>query len=163
MLGWSAVAGVVDWSVVTPMYFGGIAWGIMYDLIYAHQVRTVAAYRHNAPFADMRQDKKDDVLAGVKSMALRFPDHSRTVISTLSATFVSALTVTGHLAGLGPLYYLISCGGAAAHLAWQCITVNFDDRADCWKKFVSNGYLGGLIWSGIAANYVSEVVVPGLY
>lgn len=38
MLGWSAVAGVVDWSVVTPMYFGGIAWGIMYDLIYAHQV-----------------------------------------------------------------------------------------------------------------------------
>lgn len=38
MLGWSAVAGIVDWSIVTPMYFGGIAWGIMYDLIYAHQV-----------------------------------------------------------------------------------------------------------------------------
>lgn len=103
------------------------------------------------------------MLAGVKSMALRFPDNSRTVISTLSATFVSALTLTGHLAGLGPLYYLISCGGAAAHLAWQCITVDFDDRADCWKKFVSNGYLGGLIWSGVAANYVSQVVVPGLY
>jgi hypothetical protein len=41
MLGWSAVAGIVDWSIVTPMYFGGIAWGIMYDLIYAHQVGLV--------------------------------------------------------------------------------------------------------------------------
>jgi hypothetical protein len=110
-----------------------------------------------------QQDKKDDVLAGVKSMALRFPDNSRTVISTLSATFVSALTLTGHLAGLGPLYYAISCGGAAAHLAWQCITVDFDSRADCWKKFVSNGYLGGLIWAGVAADYLQQVVIPGTY
>jgi len=96
-------------------------------------------------------------------MALRFPDNSRTVISTLSATFVSALTLTGHLAGLGPLYYAISCGGAAAHLAWQCITVDFDSRADCWRKFVSNGYLGGLIWAGVAADYVQQVVIPGTY
>jgi 4-hydroxybenzoate polyprenyltransferase len=96
-------------------------------------------------------------------MALRFPDNSRTVISTLSATFVSALTLTGHLAGLGPLYYAISCGGAAAHLAWQCITVDFDSRADCWKKFVSNGYLGGLIWAGVAADYIQQVVIPGTY
>jgi len=45
MLGWSAVAGIVDWSIVTPMYFGGIAWGIMYDLIYAHQVSQKRAGR----------------------------------------------------------------------------------------------------------------------
>ncbi|WVR03973.1 4-hydroxybenzoate polyprenyl transferase [Kwoniella sp. DSM 27419] len=140
-LGWSAVAGVVDWTITAPMYIGGVAWGIAYDLIYAHQ------------------DKKDDVLAGVKSMALRFPDNSRTVISTLSASFVSLLTLTGHLAGLGPLYYLVSCGGAAAHLAWQCITVNFDDRADCWSKFKSNGLLGGLIWLGVAADYVQQVLL----
>ncbi|OCF32368.1 4-hydroxybenzoate polyprenyl transferase [Kwoniella heveanensis BCC8398] len=140
-LGWSAVAGVTDWAITAPMYVGGVAWGIAYDLIYAHQ------------------DKKDDVLAGVKSMALRFPDNSRTVIATLSTTFVSLLALTGHLAGLGPLYYMISVGGAAAHLAWQAITVNFDDRLDCWKKFCSNGYLGGLIWLGTAANYVHQVLM----
>ncbi|WWD16689.1 4-hydroxybenzoate polyprenyl transferase [Kwoniella shandongensis] len=140
-LGWSAVAGAVDWTIATPMYVGGAAWCVMYDIIYAHQ------------------DKKDDVLAGVKSMALRFPDTSRTVISTLSASFVSLLTLTGHLAGLGPLYYLISCGGAAAHLAWQCATVNFDSRPDCWSKFSSNGYLGGLVWLGIAADYVQQVLL----
>jgi 4-hydroxybenzoate polyprenyltransferase len=52
MLGWSAVAGIVDWSIVTPMYFGGIAWGIMYDLIYAHQVRTFTETRSSATHAD---------------------------------------------------------------------------------------------------------------
>jgi 4-hydroxybenzoate polyprenyltransferase len=38
MLGWSAVAGAVDWSVALPLYAGGIAWTVMYDTIYAHQV-----------------------------------------------------------------------------------------------------------------------------
>ncbi|WWC99135.1 4-hydroxybenzoate polyprenyl transferase [Kwoniella sp. B9012] len=141
-LGWSAVAGVTDWTITAPMYLGGIAWGIAYDLIYAHQ------------------DKLDDVKAGVKSMALRFPDNSRTVISVLYTTFVSMLTLTGHLAGMGPLYYMISCGATAAHLAWQTITVNFDDRADCWRKFCSNGYItGGLVWLGIAAEYVQNVLL----
>ncbi|WVQ79053.1 4-hydroxybenzoate polyprenyl transferase [Cryptococcus sp. DSM 104549] len=141
LLGWSAVVGHVDWMIAAPMYVGGAAWCVMYDIIYAHQ------------------DKKDDVLAGVKSMALYFPDTSRQVISGLSASFVSLLALTGHMAGLGPLYYAISCGGAAAHLAWQCITVDFDSRPDCWKKFVSNGWLGALIWLGIAADYVQQVLL----
>jgi len=108
------------------------------------------------------QDKKDDILVGVKSTALRFPTTSRTFIFSLSATFVSLLTVTGQLAGLGPLYYLISCAGAGAHLAWQCAAVDFDSRPDCWSKFISNGWLGGLVWLGIAADYVQQVVVQGL-
>lgn len=95
--------------------------------------------------------------AGVKSIALRFPDTSRPLISALSATFVSSITLTGYLTGAGPLYYLISCGGTAAHLAWQCITVNFDDPADCWRKFVSNGWLGGVTWLGMVADYFMRV------
>ncbi|CAD6579696.1 MAG: Para-hydroxybenzoate--polyprenyltransferase, mitochondrial precursor (PHB:polyprenyltransferase), partial [Tremellales sp. Tagirdzhanova-0007] len=82
LLGWSAVAGSVDWPIVAPMYFGGVAWCIMYDTIYAHQ------------------DKKDDILVGVKSTALRFPNSSRILISSLSATFVSLLALTGDLASL---------------------------------------------------------------
>lgn len=141
------------------MYLGGAAWCVAYDIIYAHQVRFTQLSKHaTTTLTKDLQDKKDDVIAGVKSMALRFPDTSRQVISTLSASFVSLLTFTGYMAGLGPLYYLISCGGAAAHLAWQCLSVNFDSRPDCWKKFSSNGWLGGLIWSGIAADYVQQVM-----
>ncbi|KAJ9116684.1 hypothetical protein QFC20_000618 [Naganishia adeliensis] len=139
LLGWSAVAGSVDWSVAAPLYAGGIAWCVLYDTIYAHQ------------------DKKDDVLVNVKSTALRFGDHSRTVLTGLGTTFVSLLTYAGYASGAGPLYYLISCLGAASHLTWQLRTVDFDSRADCWVKFVSNGRLGGLVWVGMFADYLAQM------
>lgn len=39
LLGWSAVKGSCDWSVVMPLYLAGVSWTMMYDTIYAHQVR----------------------------------------------------------------------------------------------------------------------------
>ena len=39
MIGWSAVHGAVDWSIVAPLYAAGILWTLVYDTIYAHQVR----------------------------------------------------------------------------------------------------------------------------
>ena len=38
LLGWSAVAGSVNWAVCLPLYAGGVAWTLVYDTIYAHQV-----------------------------------------------------------------------------------------------------------------------------
>lgn len=40
LLGWSAVAGSVNWTVCLPLYAGGVAWTLVYDTIYAHQVST---------------------------------------------------------------------------------------------------------------------------
>jgi len=42
LLGWSAVAGAVNWSVCLPLYAGGVFWTLVYDTIYAHQVGLVA-------------------------------------------------------------------------------------------------------------------------
>lgn len=39
MLGWSAVAGDVNWDVCLPLYAAGICWTLAYDTVYAHQVR----------------------------------------------------------------------------------------------------------------------------
>jgi 4-hydroxybenzoate polyprenyltransferase len=97
----------------------------------------------------------------VKSTALAWGENSKPIIASLYATFIGALTLAGHAMGAGPLYYAISCVGGAAHLAWQVITVNLDDRADCWRKFVSNGTQAGpIIWAGMAADYVQQVVLP---
>lgn len=38
LLGWSAIAGSVNWSVCLSLYAGGICWTLVYDSIYAHQV-----------------------------------------------------------------------------------------------------------------------------
>jgi 4-hydroxybenzoate polyprenyltransferase len=38
LLGSSAVLGSCDWAVALPLYIGSVAWTIVYDTIYAHQV-----------------------------------------------------------------------------------------------------------------------------
>ena len=52
-------------------------------------------------------------------------------------------------AGL-PFYAGVSAAGL--HMAWQIWTVDLDSRADCMAKFVSNKWLGGLMFSGIVAD-----------
>lgn len=39
LLGWSAVKGSCDPAVCLPLYFSGVMWTLIYDTIYAHQVK----------------------------------------------------------------------------------------------------------------------------
>jgi 4-hydroxybenzoate polyprenyltransferase len=38
LIGYSAVMGYCEWSVVLPLYTAGVCWTLVYDTIYAHQV-----------------------------------------------------------------------------------------------------------------------------
>lgn len=134
LVGWSAMMGSVDWNVCAPLYAGGVAWTLTYDTIYAHQ------------------DKKDDVIAGVKSTALRFGEKTPQWLAGFSSAFVGLTALAGYMNGQGLPFYLISVGGAAAHLAWQLRTVNYDDPKSCWQKFRSNHQTGAIVWSGIVAD-----------
>jgi len=44
LLGWSAVAGSVNWAICLPLYAGGVAWTLVYDTIYAHQVSALSVF-----------------------------------------------------------------------------------------------------------------------
>ena len=59
--------------------------------------------------------------------------------------------------GCGPAYYA-GVTGAAAHMAWQIRAVDLDDRADCMAKFVSNKWLGALVFSGAVADRLLAAV-----
>lgn len=39
LLGWAAVKGSLDPLIVLPLYSSGVFWTLMYDTIYAHQVK----------------------------------------------------------------------------------------------------------------------------
>ena len=39
LLGSSAILGATNWEVAMPLYLGSICWTLVYDTIYAHQVR----------------------------------------------------------------------------------------------------------------------------
>ncbi|GAA5958187.1 hypothetical protein JCM3765_002842 [Sporobolomyces pararoseus] len=135
LLGSSAILGQTDWTVALPLYAGSVAWTIVYDTIYAHQ------------------DKTDDIHANVKSTALLFGDKSLPILSTFSASFISFLTLSGYLNHQGPAFYLLSVGGATAHLAWQLKNVDWESRESCWKFFGKNRDLGAIVASGLLVDY----------
>ncbi|KAG7097120.1 hypothetical protein E1B28_004498 [Marasmius oreades] len=136
LLGWSAVAGAVDWSVCLPLYAGGVCWTLVYDSIYAHQ------------------DKKDDVTVGIRSTALLFGPQSRTILSALSVSSISLITLAGYLNAHGPAFY-VGVGLAAAQLARVLYHTDFDVRESCWRGFVGCGWSGFWVWMGAVADYVS--------
>ncbi|KAH9943307.1 4-hydroxybenzoate polyprenyl transferase [Epithele typhae] len=135
LLGWSAVAGVTNWSVCLPLYAGGICWTLVYDTVYAHQ------------------DKRDDVKMGIRSTALLFGERTRPVLAVLSASSMSFITYAGYMNGQSALFY----GGAAlaavqlARVVWR---TDFNSRPSCWKGFVGCGWSGFWIWMGTLADFL---------
>lgn len=135
LLGWATVTGRIDPPALT-LYAAGFFWTLGYDTIYAHQ------------------DKEDDALIGVKSTALLLGTKTRPWIAIFLTITVLLLGLTGWLAGISWPYYA-GLALAAAHLAWQTVTVDFDDPPDCRKKFQSNRDFGLILLAGIlAANLV---------
>jgi 4-hydroxybenzoate polyprenyltransferase len=41
LMGGAAAAGHVPWPVVLPLYAGCVCWTMVYDTVYAHQVKIV--------------------------------------------------------------------------------------------------------------------------
>lgn len=130
LLGWAAVRGSLDPAIVLPLYASGVFWTLVYDTIYAHQ------------------DKEDDVRVGVKSTALRFGDSTKEWITGFGVACIGSLAFGGFNANLGWLYYAFLMG-ASGQLAWQILTVDLSNRADCNRKFVSNKWFGALVFTGI--------------
>ncbi|TFY51549.1 hypothetical protein EVG20_g10951 [Dentipellis fragilis] len=107
------------------------SWTVLYDTIYACQ------------------DRKDDADVGVKSTALLFGNLVRPILCCFALVFLASLTYMGYCNDKGAAFYVISCGGASAHVTWQLATWDPDDPKDCGAKFKSNGDMGYIIWAGL--------------
>lgn len=122
------------------LYSSNVAWTVLYDGIYAHM------------------DVKDDVKAGIKSVALAH-DQSKRFLVGLGAVQIGLLAASGVAAGAGPAFFVGSCGGAALTLGYMIKKVNLKDVKDCWWWFV-NGcwFTGGAISAGLAADYALKYI-----
>ena len=107
----------------------------MYDSIYAHQ------------------DKADDVRVGIRSTALLFGEHTRSILSAFSASSIGCIALAGYLNAQGAPFF-IGTGLAAAQLARVISRTDFDDRASCGKGFIACGFAGFWIWMGALGDYV---------
>ena len=102
LLGWSAIHGDCDWSIVAPLYLSGISWTMVYDTWYAHQ------------------DKADDSKLGLKSTALAWGDSTSVYASGFASLMILSLGISGYSAGLeDSIVFKSGLATAAAHLLWQ--------------------------------------------
>ncbi|KAJ3559933.1 hypothetical protein NM688_g44 [Phlebia brevispora] len=133
---WFSVTDSTDRRPLYTMYAGLVCWTIYYDSIYACQ------------------DRADDAKAGVKSTALLFGAHIKSILRAFALAFIGLLILAGVLNGNGAWFFVVSCGGAGCHLLWQQRNWNVDDPADCAAKFKSNGTMGAIIWLGLFLDYL---------
>jgi 4-hydroxybenzoate polyprenyltransferase len=123
------------------LYASNVAWTVLYDMIYAHM------------------DIKDDVKAGIKSIALKHDAETKQVLTGLALTQVSLLAAAGYAAGAGPAFFIGSCGGALFTLGYMIKRVNLKSVKDCWWWFVNGCWItGGVVSAGLAADYAVRYV-----
>ncbi|MDE3017125.1 MAG: 4-hydroxybenzoate octaprenyltransferase [Pseudomonadota bacterium] len=127
LVGWAAVRGMVGWPAVF-LYIGGIFWTLGYDTIYAHQ------------------DKSDDVVIGVKSLALRL-GNNRCAIGLFYFLTVLGWVLAGWTAGSSLLFFALLVL-VQLQFVWQTCTVDLDDPTSCRRIFMSNVRLGLLMFVG---------------
>uniref|UniRef100_A0A5F4W126 Coenzyme Q2, polyprenyltransferase n=1 Tax=Callithrix jacchus TaxID=9483 RepID=A0A5F4W126_CALJA len=95
-----------------------------------------------------KKDKRDDVLIGLKSTALRFGENTKQWLSVFSVAMLGALSLVGVNSGQTAPYYT-ALGAVGAHLVHQIYTVDIHRPEDCWNKFISNRTLGLILFLGI--------------
>jgi 4-hydroxybenzoate polyprenyltransferase len=121
------------------LYASNVAWTVLYDMIYAHM------------------DIKDDVKAGIKSIALKHEKETKMVLSGLAVVQLGLLSATGVATGLGPVFFVGSVGGAALTLGAMIRQVKLKEVKNCWWWFVNGAWFtGGAISLGLAGEYMAH-------
>ncbi len=127
LMGWTAVTGEIGLPAIL-LYAAGIFWTLGYDTIYAHQ------------------DKEDDVMAGIKSTALKFGTHSKLwICGFYVACFICLAIVIIDVTGEYYYFYLPSLIAPALYIVWKLKTWQPEDPASSLKVFKSNRDFGFLV------------------
>lgn len=117
------------------LYCATLLWTVAYDTQYA------------------MVDRDDDVQAGVKSTAILFGDADLQVIALLQLLFLLALALLGRHLALGWPYWL-GLVTAAALFGWQGWSTRSRDRDACFRAFLHNHWVGGVIFAGLFFDFL---------
>jgi len=121
-------------AVCWLLFTANLAWTVAYDTLYA------------------MVDRDDDLKIGVKSTAILFGRYDRLMIGLLQATTLFCLIEVGLALQLS-LYYYAAVLVAAALFVQQQWQVKIFDRDACFKAFLANNRVGGVIFIGILSHY----------
>lgn len=116
------------------LYIANLLWTVAYDTQYA------------------MCDRDDDLQIGVKSTAILFGEADRAIIGLLQGLTLLCLLVVGSRFGLGWFYYL-GLLGMLLGFVWQQWLIRDRDPQACLRAFLSNHWVGMLVFIGLAADF----------
>lgn len=141
LLGWSAVFGRLD-PPAYLIYAAAIAWTVGYDTIYA------------------MQDIEDDVIAGIKSSARYFGDHTREAVALCFGLATALTAIAIWLVGGGIVAWL-GLAAFAGHLGWQVARIAGASAPEALMLFRSNRNAGLLLAAGLALDTIGRALLAG--
>ncbi|WP_245592133.1 4-hydroxybenzoate octaprenyltransferase [Blochmannia endosymbiont of Polyrhachis (Hedomyrma) turneri] len=112
------------------LFLVNILWTIIYDTEYA------------------MVDRDDDIFFSVQSSALLLGKYERFFIGGLQVVVLCLLIIVGLKTRIGLVFYF-SLIGVAILFIWQQILMIGRNRDKCFQAFLSNHYVGMLIFLGI--------------
>ena len=133
-MAFAAETGTVP-AVAWLVFLAAVVWATIYDTMYA------------------MVDRDDDLVVGIKSTAILFGDHDRLIIGVLQVIMSVILVTVGLRAGLGEPYYW-GVGLAALLFAYQHLLIRERRREDCFRAFLNNNVYGGVVFVGLALDFI---------
>jgi len=117
------------------LLLANVFWAVAYDTEYA------------------MVDRDDDLKIGIKTAAITFGRADVAAVMLCYAAMLTVLAMTGMKLQFG-LYYYLGLGAASLIMLYHYTLIRARRREDCFKAFRHNNWVGGVIFAGIAANYV---------
>lgn len=134
-MGFAAVQGEVP-AIAWTMLLANIFWAVAYDTEYA------------------MVDRPDDLKIGIKTSAITFGRYDVAAVMLCYAVALGLLAWVGASSGRGALYFL-GLAVAAGMALYHYTLIRHRERADCFKAFRHNNWLGAAVFAGLALDYLA--------
>lgn len=96
-------------------------------------------------------DRDDDLKIGIKSTAILFGRFDKLIIGLLQLSVLTLLIILGTQLDLSSVYYW-GVLAAAGFFVYQQWLIKGREREACFKAFLNNNYVGGLVFIAISAS-----------
>ena len=140
-MGFAAQTGAVP-AVAWAMLVANVFWAVAYDTEYA------------------MVDRDDDLRIGIKTSAITFGKYDILAVMLCYGATLAILAGVGLKLDLRWPYYggLLAAAGIAVY---HYSLIKNRERAQCFKAFLHNNWLGAAIFAGILLNYLAASL-PGM-
>lgn len=96
-------------------------------------------------------DRDDDLKIGIKSTAILFGRFDKLIIGLLQLSVLALLIILGSQLALSSVYYwgILAAAGFFVYQQWL---IKGREREACFKAFLNNNYVGGLVFAAVGAS-----------